>query len=89
MHGIRLPTQTDLGEPERALKLAIELPPDEFHLLYQVGEALLKAGHLRHMRALLLRLCETSAGIQSALKLLAFAYPESAAEVLKTAREGV
>lgn len=78
----------DLGEPDRALALALELSPDEPHLLYQVGEAFLKAGHQRHVRALLPRLCETSTGILSALKLLALAHPESAAEVLQIVREG-
>ncbi|MCS7208805.1 MAG: hypothetical protein NZ874_04455 [Fimbriimonadales bacterium] len=78
----------ELSEPDRALALALELPPDETHLLYRVGEALLKAGYLRHVRALLPRLCETSTGILSALKLLALAHPESAAEVLQMVREG-
>ncbi|MEN3001982.1 MAG: hypothetical protein ABDI19_09105 [Armatimonadota bacterium] len=75
----------ELGEPDRALAIAQELPLDAPNLLHIVSEALLQAGAHDAVRKLLPRLCETAEGAVSALDLLIRAYPESAAAIVQLA----
>ncbi|MEN3002328.1 MAG: hypothetical protein ABDI19_10890 [Armatimonadota bacterium] len=75
----------ELGEPDRALAIAQELPSDAPNLLHTVSKALLQAGFLDAVHRLLPCLCETAEGTLLALGLLIRAYPESAAAIVQLA----